>query len=379
MLSVFTACCRPLITCLSNPTFALIERKCVDKCHLLSRGPNATIIFRCAASMGHSTNTRSYFDGSSHQVWLLALIYPLGLVSVSKASRTHRFRCPAVSRVVLDTRVSPFHSMPTSTHRSLRRRSSCPSLPRSVSTCSSLWGLDSRNEDFRILANVHEEEMYMAPLFRGLEGIGTTHKTEEQMSTIHFESFALEVKATPYDDSLSDSLSNYQFEFAEHEQESEPLIASEGHAPRGQCPAPVHPNPSLPLRTRSIPKPSRPPPPAAPVSGIDFPPPPLPPKVAKPIPPSTSTRPLQINRSRDRKQLGNSPQQAVHTGAQYERPATRAIYRAATQVNLREAYTRPSPLAERRTHARGLMPTSLHPHRESPSPNATEVMMITIV
>ncbi|KAI0250057.1 hypothetical protein BJV78DRAFT_618812 [Lactifluus subvellereus] len=346
--------------------------------------PQLHELFRCAVPMGHSTNTRSYFDDSSHQVWLLALIYPhfyLCPVSFSKASRTRRlfFRYPthrAMSLAVPDTRVSPPHNMPTSTRRSLHRRSSCPSIPRSVSTCSSLWGLDSR-----ILADVGEET-YMAPLFRGPEGIGTTHKAGEQMSIILPESFIPRVKATPYDDSLSDSLSNYQFEIAEHEQGSEPLEASEGNVHMGQspAPAPAHPNPSLPLRTHPAPKAPRRPLPADPVLGVDFPPPPLPPKVAKPIPPSTSTRPLQINRSKDRKQLGNSPQQTVHTGVQYGRPTARPIYRAATQVNLRDAYMKASPLTEQKTHARGLKPTiqpSLRPLHENPSPNATENVPIT--
>jgi hypothetical protein len=287
---------------------------------------------------------------------------------------------PAMSLVVTDPLFSPFHNLPISTHRSLHRQSSCSSIPRSVSICSSLWGFDFSSEDFRNPPHFHEAT-YMSPLFCGLEEIGVTHRAEEHMSSIPPEGFTGVKPARP-DDSLSDSHSDYKFDIVEHGPESEFPNEFEGNAPGEQSPARAHPHLPLMVETQPGTEASLPPLPADPAPSLDLLPPPLPPKATRRIPPRTGTRPLHTDRSKGRQQSGSRPQQIVHTEVPYGRPHARPVFRAATQLDLREAYMRANPLSEQNLYARGIMPIRqpiLHPLPVNPNANATEVMMILVV
>jgi hypothetical protein len=274
-----------------------------------------------------------------------------------------------MSLVVRDSHFPSLHNLPVSTRRTLHRRSSCSSIPRTVSIYSTGWGLNLSSEDTRNSAYFHEET-YLSPLFRGLEGSGATHEAEEQM-TILLEDFTLaDAKATRDDDSLS----NYSFDIAE--QEREPPKTSKGNIPREKSPAPAQRNMTFRLGTQLGTKESLHPLPAVPT--LDVSPPPLPPKPTKPISHITGTQPFHIDRSKDRRQFANRPQ-AVHAQVPYERPPARPIYRAATQANLRDAYRRASPLMGQIVPARGIHQPTLHPLPENSNLNAAEVIMIFLV
>jgi hypothetical protein len=277
-----------------------------------------------------------------------------------------------MSLAVRDSHFPSLYNLPVNTRRTLHRRSSCSSIPRTVSICSTGWGFNLSSEDSRNPA-YFLEETYMSPLFRGLEGSGATHKAEEQM-TILPENCTPDVKATHDDDSLSDSLSNYSFDITE--QEREPPKSSEGNTPREKSPAPVHRNLPFRLGTQLGTKESLHPLPAVPA--LEISPPPLPPKETRLIPPRTGTQPFHIDRSKDRRQFANRPQ-AVHAGVPYGRPPARPIYKAATQANLRDAYRRASPLVEQTLPARGIHQPTLHPLSENSNLNGAAVIMTFVV
>ncbi|KAF8262195.1 hypothetical protein EI94DRAFT_719445 [Lactarius quietus] len=229
--------------------------------------------------------------------------------------------------------------------RRLHRRSSCSSIPRSVSTCSSVWGFDASSE---------EVEAYMAPLFRGLEG--TPDEAAEPVSATHSDDSSSTVKAPRDDDTLSENLSNYHFDIASDENNSAEQAnpsATEDSLSQEQSPAPTPAQEDPPV----VPKPDRP----ARLHPLPSQTPPVPGQLrplvlaeaARQDLPVTGTRPLRIDRSKkQRQEQGGTPQRPPRADAPYARPPARPIHRAATQVNLREAYKRASPHSARAAQAR---------------------------
>jgi hypothetical protein len=273
-----------------------------------------------------------------------------------------------------------FDELPAGHRRMLNRRSSCPSIPRSVSAYSSICALDLGSEDPSVLTDWDDVEMYKSPLFRGLEGVGEGHgdaaKRVSPASTGGFTTPS--AKAIDCDDSASDSLSNYQFDITEHHV-PEPSKASKGKLSREQSSTLAHPRP---LRVPDKPlnrKASRPLlPPRDPSPNLQHFPPSVPPKDIRPIAPlKTGTRPLQIDRSKKHTGSSSTSQRVPRADAQHMPLTPKPISRATTHINLREAYRRDSPLAERRVPTKGvtpIRPSHLHPHPKTPNQNVTQVI-----
>jgi len=220
----------------------------------------------------------------------------------------------------------------------------------------------------------------MSPLFRGLGGIGEEHgEMAELMPATSTGRFTAE--DIDCDDSLSDSLSNYQFDITGHDLIPEPTNAPKAKLSEEQSSTPTHPRslmaPDKPLK----PKASQlfpPPPPRDPSPSPEHFPPSVPPKPTRPIVPmkSGTTRPLKIDRSR--KRTGPSVTSQRTSGAEAQNVATtsKPISRATTHVNLRDAYRRDRLLAERKVPTRGAtpaMPSYPRPHAETPDRNVTQV------
>jgi hypothetical protein len=243
--------------------------------------------------------------------------------------------------------------------RRLHRRSSCSSIPRSVSACSSVWGFDSSEE----------VETYMAPLFRGLEG--AHDEATEPVSATRPDDSNSSAKLPEYD---SESLSDYHFDIAgeDHIGSEQPNPSATNANPATEpSPEPVRHDPPV------IPKPtvSRP----ARQQSISSQAPPVPPRLRPPLVPAeaakqdlpfTGTRPLRIDRSKKRQEQGGGPQRPSRTDAlPYVRPSVRPIHRAATQANLREAYRRASPHSAKTAQTRHIpvaRPPPLGPLPEIP-------------
>ncbi len=263
--------------------------------------------------------------------------------------------------------------------RRLHRRSSCSSIPRSVSACSSVWAFDMSSEDLRVPADPGEVETYMAPLFRGLEGFREAHdEATERVSAIRPDGLNSGAKSPHYDDSRSESLSNYHFDIAGHDHiSSEQPNPSEANPSRERSPAPSrHDSPVIPKPQSD--RPARQqflPAQTLPVPG--FPRPLVLVEAARQDLPSTGTRPLRIDRSKKRQELGAGPQRTPRADAPYVRPPARSIHRAATQVNLREAYRRASPHSTDRAAQTRLLPVArpppLCPLPEIPHPSVNKV------
>ncbi|KAH9006259.1 hypothetical protein EDB86DRAFT_3070284 [Lactarius hatsudake] len=151
--------------------------------------------------------------------------------------------------------------------RRLHRRSSCSSIPRSVSACSSVWAFDLSSEDLRVPADSGE--------------------VETPVSTTHPDGFDSRAKSPPCDDSCSESLSNYHFDIAGQDHDS------------SEQPNPPEINPSL----ERAPAPSQQVPPVIPPAPA-FPRPLVLVEAVRPDPPITGTRPLRIDRSKKRQELG---------------------------------------------------------------------------
>jgi hypothetical protein len=272
--------------------------------------------------------------------------------------------------------------LPTGRRRMLYRRSSCPSIPRSVSACSSIYAIDFSGEFSSVQIDCGDVEMYMSPLFRGLGGIGEEHgEAAELMSATSTGDFTPRAEAVDSDDSLSDTdtLSNYQFDITGHDLFPEPTEASKAELSTEQSSTPAHP--------RSLKAPDKPlkpkasqlfPPPRDPSPGPEHLPPPVPPKPTRSIVPveSSTTRPLKIDRSRKRTGPAVTSQQTPRAEAQNVVPTSKPISRATTQVNLREAYRRDRPLAEPKVPTRGVtpaMPSYPYPRAKIPDRNVTQV------
>ena len=256
---------------------------------------------------------------------------------------------------VQGSNLTSFDEFPISFRRSLRRQSSCPSsIPRSVSAGSSFSAFDSSSEDS---GEYDDAERYMSPLFRrGLGGLGEpAGEAVERVSATSTGVFVPEEKAIDYDDSVFDSLSNYQFDIIGHDHIPEPTEVSEVKPSMQQSSTPAHPR-SLPAPNRPLnSKASQPLPPLP--DSLPHLPPSVPPKATKPIvPPNTGIRPLQIDRSKKRTGPPSTTQRTARADVPHAPLTLKPISRAITQGNLRDAYNRSSPLAERNVPTRGGVP-----------------------
>jgi hypothetical protein len=143
----------------------------------------------------------------------------------------------------------------------------------------------------------------------------------------------------------------------------------------------------MPTHSRSLMAPDKPlkpkasqlfPPPRVPSPSPERYAPSVPPKPTRPIIPMKSgpTRPLKIDRSRKGTGPSATSQRIPRAEAQNVAPTAKPISRATTHVNLREAYRRDRPLAERKMPTRGVrpaMPSHPYPHAETPDRNVTQV------
>ena len=287
---------------------------------------------------------------------------------------------PAMPLAVQGSHFTSFDELPVSHPRILNRRSSCPSIPRSVSACGSVCTLDLGGEDPRVLMDWDDVDMYKSPLFRGLGGVGEEFgDAARRVSPTSTNGRSTpKAKAIDCDDSDSDSLSNYQFDLRGHVRVPEPTKASKGKLSREQSSTLAHlrppPVPDKSLNRRA----SRPLlPPRDPLPDLQHFPPSVPPRDTRPIAPQTGTRPLQIDRSKKRTGSSSTSQRVPRADTQHAPPITKPISRATTHVNLREAYRKGSPLVERKVPARGVTPTKPphhHPHPKTPNQNVTQVI-----
>lgn len=288
----------------------------------------------------------------------------------------------AMSLVVPDSIFGPLDQLPPSALRRLRRRSSCPSIPRSVSICSSVFGFDSSSEDLSHSGACDDRGIYMSPLFRGMRGSGEVDtEVVEEASDTPTEGSTPKTQSIPCDDHLFESLSDYNFDIIGHEDVPDTPKASEGnHGEQSLTPVHSH-SPSVQTKTSILDsQASQPLPPSRYFSPSldEFPPvPPL--KIRHVLPPNTGTRPLQIDRPKMRPKSSRTPQPLPPADVRYKPPPPKSILRTTTQGDLRRAYRRtsPHPHAERKMHAREvipIVPSPLHTQPKGQSPNPTEVI-----
>lgn len=309
------------------------------------------------------------------RLWL-ATIYPVFL-SAPKRVDALFIRSPAHPAMPLAVQGS---ELPTGHRRTLYRRSSCPSIPRSVSVCSSIYAIDFSGQFSSPPTDCGDVEIYMSPLFRGLGGIGEEHgEVAELMPATSTGGFTLDAEAIDCDDSLSDSLSNYQFDITGHDLLPEPTKASKDKLPTEEPSTHTHPRSLMASDKPLKPKASQLfPPPRDPSPSPEHFPPSVPPKPTRPIVPlkSGTTSPLKIDRSRKRTGPSVTSQRTPRAEAQSVAPTSKPISRATTHVNLREVYRKDRQLAERKVLTRGVtpaMPSYPRPHSETPDRNATQV------
>ena len=278
---------------------------------------------------------------------------------------------------VQGSHLNSFDEFPNSHRRKLHRRSSCPSIPRSVSADSSVYGLFFSGEDPSAPTDDDDEGAYMSPLFRGLGGFGDVNGEEaERVIAAPTGGFTSKAKSIDYDDSLFDTLANYQFNIIGHDHAWEPTKASNDKPSMEQSSTPAHPRslrvPDKPLNSKAS-QPLPPPPDSSPT--LQHLPPSVPPKAIRPaVPLNAGTRPLQIDRSKKRTGPSNTSQRPLRADAQHVPSTSKPITRATTHVNLREAYKRGSPLAERKVPTRGVPPTPRRPLPETPNEIVAQVM-----
>ena len=272
-----------------------------------------------------------------------------------------------------------FDELPTGHRRQLYRRSSCPSIPRSVSACSSTYAIDFSGEFSGVPTDYGDVEIYMSPLFRGLGGIGEEHgEAAELMSTRPIGGFTPRAEAVDCDDSLSDSLSNYQFDIIGLDHIPEPTKVSKAKFSTEQSSTPAHPRsliaPVKPLKPKAS---QHFPPPRDPSPSPEYFPPSVPPKPTIPaIPNTASTRPLKIDRLKKRPGPSVTSQRTPRAEAQNVVPTSKPISRATTHANLREAYRGDRLLAERKVPTRGVtpaMPSYPYPKAKTPDKKVTQV------
>lgn len=305
-------------------------------------------------------------------------IYLVFLFSL-KSSRRPLHLFTNMPLAVHGSHLTSFDEFPSSHRRNLHRRSSCPSIPRSVSTDSSVYGLFFSSKDPNAPTDSDDEGTYMSPLFRGLGGFGEVNGEEvERVSATSTGGFTPKAKAIDCDDSVFDCLADYQFDIIGLDHVWEPTEASKDKPSIEQSLTPAHPR-SLRVPDKALnlkaPQPLPPSPDSPP--GL---PPPVPPKAIRPVLPlNTGTRPLQIDRSKKRTEPSSSSQRSLRADAQHAPPTSKPIMRATTQVNLREAYKRGSPLAERKVPTRRVPPTPRRPLPETPNENVAQVMYLISV
>ena len=214
----------------------------------------------------------------------------------------------------------------------------------------------------------------MSPLFRGLGGIGEDHgEAAELISAKPTGGFTPRAEAIDCDGSLSDSLSNYQFDLIGLDHIPEPTKSSALTHPRSL----MAPDKPLKPKASQLFPPERDPPP----SPEHFPPCLPPPKPTRPIPPippmnTGSTRPLKIDRSRKRPGPSVSCQRTPRVETESVAPASKTILRATTHANLREVHRRDRLLAEQKLPTRGVntaMPSYPYPHAETPDKKVPQV------
>ena len=347
------------------------------------------VVFACAGGR-HPTNFPNTF--LRHYVSRIVAGRPIYSLFLSLFSRHEsnqralltRFLAQlAMSLVVPDPVFTPLDKLPPSAlRRRLHRRSSCPSIPRSVSIYSSAFDFDSSSEDLSHSGACGDWDVYMSPLFRGAEGSeGDTEDTEGASDT-PTEGSTPRTQSISCDDRLSESLSDYNFDITGHEHALESPKASEGnHGGQSLMPVPFDPPPVQNKTPSLYPEASQPlPPPRYFTPSLDeFPPvPPL--KIKHLLPPNAATRPLQIDRSKPRQKSSRTPQPPPPTDVQYkDRPPRplKSILRTTTHVDLRGTYRTAGSLSERRVHPRDVIPvvpSPVHTRHKGPSPNAIEVI-----
>lgn len=306
-------------------------------------------------------------------------IYPVFLSAPDRVDALF-IRFPAHPAMPLAVQGS---ELPTGHRRTLYRRSSCPSIPRSVSACSSIYAVDFGGDFSSMPKERGDVEMYMSPLFRGLGGIGEEGETAELIPATFTGGFTPKAEAIDYDDSHSDSLSNYQFDITGHDLIPEPTTAPKGKLSTEQSLMPADPRslmaPDKPLKPKAS---QLFPPPRDPSPSPEHFPPSVPPRPTRPTVPMKSnvTRPLKIDRSRKRTGPSVPSQRTPRTEAQNVAPTSKPISRATTHVNLREAYKRDRLLTEKKVPTRGVTPAMpSYPHRraEIPDRNVTQQIPIT--
>jgi hypothetical protein len=221
--------------------------------------------------------------------------------------------------------------------------------------------------------------MYMAPLFRGVEG--AQEETEEPISANQPDDLTPRAKTSHDDDAVSENLSDYHFDIDgdEHNSSEQPNpSATEADPAQEESPAPVRDDPPITPKPPQVDRPARPRPLLIQT--------PLPPGQLRPLElveaiihdvPITGTRPLRIDRSKKKRQeQGSVPPRPPRADVLYVRPPVRPpvrpIHRAATQVNLREAYRRASPHTARIAQTRHIpiaRPPPFGPLPEVPNVN----------
>ena len=271
----------------------------------------------------------------------------------------------AMSLLVSDSFLSPA----VYARRRLHRRSSCSSIPRTVSTCSSVWGFD---------ASCGEVETYMAPLFRGLEG--AEEETAEPVTANQPDDLNPGEKSPHEDDAISENLSNYHFDIDGDElnsSEQPNASATEANPSQEQSSTPVPDDPPITPKPQ-VDRPTRPRPLLLPTL-------PAVPGQLRPLElveavihdrPITGTRPLRIDRSKKRQEQASvPPPRPPRADVLYVRQPVRPIHRAATQVNLREAYRRGSPHSARTVQTRHIPIAKPPPFGPLPEiPNVNKVL-----
>ena len=344
------------------------------------------VVFACAASR-HSTKFPNTF--LRHRISRIAVGRPIYYLvpyilrheSCQRALLTRFIAQLAMSLVAPDSVFTPLDQLSPSALRRLHRRSSCPSIPRSVSIYSGVFGFDPSSEDPSHPGARGDWDIYMSPLFRGVEGSGEVDTEDaEGTSDTPTEGSTPRTRTILCDDRSFESLSDYNFDITGHELAPQsPKASKRDHGEQSLMP--VHfDSPSVRNKTSSLDSEASqplPPPRSLTPSLDDFPPvPPL--KIKHLLPPNAGTRPLQIDRSKTRLKSSRTPQPLPAADVQHKpRPVKSILRTTTTQVDLRGAYRRAGPSAERKVHAREVMPIVPSPLRaqpKGPSPNDTEVM-----
>jgi hypothetical protein len=333
-----------------------------------------------AAASRHPTNAR-HCPETPHKLCPAALYITYYSLCPGSSQGAHRFY-PLAQLAMSMAGSGPVFTLAQLQASALRRRSSCPSIPRSVSICSSVSTFDSSSEDLSYSRNLSELNIYMSPLFRGVgtNEVGSIEDTEGDSNTpTEVCDPRTDSDAIDCDDGLSETLSNYNFDLTGHEHVSESREGPEGDPEEQSLESPLVPNEPSDSKESYLPSPTQPSP-----TLEHYPSPLLPPVPSKMprqmMPSSMGTRPLQINRSKKRQESSTTPQSLSGGDAQYERPPLKSILKTTTQVDLHGAYRRTGSLAEKKVYSRGVVPVVPSPlqtrHPKVPNVNEAEVISV---